>query len=338
MTAGFKFEHVGAEVNLIARLLRTDFWWLVAYGALANVCVIIVFAALFMGLGDSCVETAHFTTSHILDALSQAPTHQGKFLQRRATVLSAASLQGGVPKNTFRDALALSVHTFTTVGYGSVVPTCVEGNGLVVAETFCAVLVTAFLTGVMVAKVLQARPAIQFSTEALITEIDGISHLVFRLVRSCNYPLMEFTVKVFADFASSSRESETFQTQADDGRIVSSVSIPLTLVRSERLELHQFEVRHKIDETSPLHKSWKPHQVWTGLGVVTCYFDTSYNQECRQYHRYSPAQVIPCAKFDDMVQLPGGKLILFHHAKLNVHSHQEVEGELAAKMCTSEIL
>ena len=61
---------------------------------------------------------------------------------------------------SFEEALWLSVHTFSTVGYGSIYPVCLGGHFFVVFESFVSLLITATMGG-----------AIFFEVSTLITLI-----------------------------------------------------------------------------------------------------------------------------------------------------------------------
>ena len=75
-------------------------------GILLYTIAALTFAALFYAAGDKCYENEHTTS-------------EGRFLE----------------------VLWLSIHTFSSVGYGSIYPTCASTQMLVLLESYFAILV-----------------------------------------------------------------------------------------------------------------------------------------------------------------------------------------------------
>ena len=85
----------------------------------------------------------------------------------------------------------LSVHTISTVGYGTISPTCFSAQFVVGIESYCSVLVQAAVSAYVVFVMMRSRTRIRFSKNCLITRGDVDPELGerpidinFRLIRN----------------------------------------------------------------------------------------------------------------------------------------------------------
>ena len=119
-------------------------------GFVSNLALVLVFAALFMTCGEDCYVGDTFD---------------------------------------FEGMFALSVHTFTTVGYGSIFPTCPGGQLLTLVETFSALMAQLVLGALVLIKVLEPHARIRFATSVLISKCDDGWQLQIRLANQSRYAL-----------------------------------------------------------------------------------------------------------------------------------------------------
>ena len=84
---------------------------------------------------------------------------------------------------SFGDMLWLSVHAFSSIGFGSVYPSCASGQVLVLLEAFTSLVVSSVLAGVVLFQVMRPRARARFSSHLLVHESHGCSCLTFRLAR-----------------------------------------------------------------------------------------------------------------------------------------------------------
>ncbi len=137
--AGPSGEVVAINKRLSERLVEVV-PWLVRQHALAvifaGLCVYVLcalaFAAFFFALGESCFVVLI-----------------GDF--------------------GFFEMLWLSVHTFSTVGYGSVYPTCGAGNVAVLLESYISMLVQAIVGAYVVFVFMRSRAKVRFSKHCLVS-------------------------------------------------------------------------------------------------------------------------------------------------------------------------
>lgn len=73
--------------------------------------------------------------------------------------------------------LWLSVHTFSTVGYGSAHPTCAAAEVLVLAESFVQLVLTFWFSGFTIFAAMRPRSRVRFSKHYLLSPSkDTFSH------------------------------------------------------------------------------------------------------------------------------------------------------------------
>lgn len=103
--------------------------------------------------------------------------------------------------NHFGRAFFFSVHTFATIGYGTLHPIGAAANWLVTAEAFVGILAQALVTGVVFARFSRPRAHIIFSEQAVVAPYRGGRGFMFRLVNGRNNQLIELEIQVlFARF------------------------------------------------------------------------------------------------------------------------------------------
>lgn len=93
-------------------------------------------------------------------------------------------LVGGVANvhpRSFWDAFCFSVQTMGTIGYGSMWPTSVAANTVVVVESVTSLVITAVATGLIFSKFSRTTGRIAFSKHAVIGPMNGVPTLMIRV-------------------------------------------------------------------------------------------------------------------------------------------------------------
>ena len=140
-----------------------------------------------------------------------------------------------------REAFAFSLHSFTTLGYGSVFPhaSCVGAQLVVLLEFWVGIFVVGISTAVIFSKFLRPSPIVSFSKNCLISEdADGTPMLCFRFMPVTHTSLVNLRIEVAANI---------FRRDAE-GRIASGYNVKLKLKNSSSFSFFQFAARHRIDE------------------------------------------------------------------------------------------
>jgi len=239
--------------------IRAPLWLFVCSFLLINMVVVAAFAVLFYLCGQQCF------------------------------------VLGGNEAFTLHQMLWLSVHTFTTVGYGGHAPTgaCTGPQLLVFLEHFVGLLDVGIFTAMLLTKVMMpySRSAVRFSDKFLIGDEPDPEQgdkpepdrwLSFRLVRLVPQQLRDAELRVWCGILS----------YGSDGVVRSCAEYALPLENSRVSNLDSWIARHRIDADSPLH-----HERFKDLAFVNVTltaYDTAHMQETRVYHSYTP--------FRDMVR------------------------------------
>lgn len=154
-------------------------------------------------------------------------------------------LTGGMANaraGSFADAFFFSVQTMGTIGYGAISPASTAANLLVVAESLTGLILTAMATGIVFARFSRPSARVEFTREVVITPVDGVPTLSFRLGNQRGNQIVDAQIRVVLTRTETTLEGRTFYRMYD-----------LTLVRDRTLSLtRSFTVMHKIDATSPL--------------------------------------------------------------------------------------
>ena len=225
--------------NLVPYLLSLRPSLVLVNGAVLYTCLCALFAGIYFSLGEACFATDE--------------------------------------EFTFAETFWLSVHTFTTVGYGSIYPTCTSGQLVVMFESYISLVVTSVMGGRILFEVMRPRSRVRFSNVMLLDQSEcGTPVLTFRMARECGSLLRDAKIQVQARFVWHDASGST------QGRRET-----LMLRSSEFSQLEQWQVYHSIDGASPLLPLLgQLNTQLTGLEVSLVAFDTSYMQEVRLYVTY----------------------------------------------------
>ena len=102
----------------------------------------------------------------------------------------------GVRPGVFRDAFFFSVQTMGTIGYGAMYPTTTAAHCIVVAESVAGLILTALATGIIFARFTQTTGQLVFSDRVVISPMNGVPTLSFRVGNDRASTIFEATVRV----------------------------------------------------------------------------------------------------------------------------------------------
>jgi len=159
------------------------------------------------------------------------------------TSLGPEALQGNSSTGTgFWRAFFFSVQTFTTIGYGNVVPVGFAANLVDTLESLVSLLMVALLAGMIFARFSRPSAKIVYSDRAVVAPYRGITAFEFRIVNARRNEIIEVQAKLlFSRFERTDRGliRQYYQLALERDRVT---FFPLT-----------WTIVHPIDETSPLH-------------------------------------------------------------------------------------
>jgi inward rectifier potassium channel len=170
----------------------------------------------------------------------------GIYLALNAVFAAVYLALGGVVNvrpHSFWDAFCFSVQTMGTIGYGSMYPTSVAANVVMVAESVVSLLVTALATGLVFAKFSRSGARVAFSKHAVIGPMDGVPTLMVRVGNERGNSILEATIRVALIRTERIKEGTVFYRLID---------LKLTRDRSPAMA-RSWTVMHPIDAESPLH-------------------------------------------------------------------------------------
>jgi inward rectifier potassium channel len=167
------------------------------------------------------------------------------WLALNAGFASLYVLVGGLENaraRSFWDAFCFSVQTMGTIGYGSMYPTSVAANVVMISESVASLIVTAVATGLVFAKFSRSTARLVFSRHAVIGPMDGVPTLMLRVGNERGNQILEATVRVAIMRTERLKEGSTFYRMVD---------LKLTRDRSPAMA-RSWTVLHPIVDGSPL--------------------------------------------------------------------------------------
>lgn len=202
----------------------------------------------------------------------------------------------------FLDAWALSVHTLSTVGYGSLYPerTCGFAEAVVLVESYVGMVLGALLTGVIFTKFSAPRSKIEVSRNMVIRERemhDGRKERVleFRIGNFRGDPVWQAEVEVTIARLHTMSNGETWMKITD---------VPLERSSNQMLR-YGWNLIHVIDESSPLYgfdeDSWRASGV-RSIQVAVTGVDSVLMTQMFTREQLHPADVKFDHRFVDMVE------------------------------------
>jgi inward rectifier potassium channel len=239
----------------------------------------------------------------------------GAFLLTNALFAVAFLLVGGISHampESFRDAFFFSVQTMGTIGYGAMYPDSTAANVLVVLESIASLLLMAVSTGLVFAKFSRSTARFVFSRSAVITPLNGVPTLMFRLGNERSNQLVNAEIRLVMVRTERMPEGGTFYRMLD---LKPSRERALSLSRS-------WNVLHAIDGTSPLAGE-TPASVADKeieLQVMVIGIDDITMQMVHTTHRYFAKDILWGARMADVLtETPDG------HLQLDLGKFHDVE-------------
>jgi inward rectifier potassium channel len=202
------------------------------------------------------------------------------------------------------DAFFFSVHTMTTIGYGTMAPDTAVGHVLVAVEAFTGLLFTAGMTGLGFAKLSRPTARVLFSASAVIAPRDGVPHLCFRMANARHNQVVEAQLRVLVLVLERTREGVDLRVP---------IEVPLVRDRSAMFSL-TWTAMHRIDEKSPFFgPDWRERlaaveaEIYLSLTAT----DDTTGQGLHARYRYGLGDVVEGARFADVLStLPDGTRVI----------------------------
>lgn len=191
--------------------------------------------------------------------------------------------------NDFLNAFFLSIHTFSSVGFGTIAPTGLWANFITTIEAFVGFISIAMITGLLYGRFSMPKSKIRFSKNIILTKHNGHDAVMFKLVNRRNEILLNSSINVMFTIDQKSRE---LAFQKNYHRLKLEVDSILFFPLS-------WTIVHVIDETSPLNTINLQELIDRNgefIIVIQCY-DQTHQQTIMETHSYGPEDWIEGVKF-----------------------------------------
>ncbi len=190
---------------------------------------------------------------------------------------------------SFEDALAFSVQTISTIGYGALTPATTYANVLVATEALFGLLTFAFLAGILFNKFALPSARVIFSDKAVVTTQHKRPALVFRLANARDNQIVDAQVRL-----------TLIRTEVTPEGYEMRVPYDLKLDRDRSaLLLTAWMIVHRIDAESPL-AGQTAEQLEKADAILVATFmgiDGTFSQLIHACQFYGPSNLVWRAEF-----------------------------------------
>lgn len=198
----------------------------------------------------------------------------------------------GTPtEDKFWRAFFFSVHTFATIGYGTIQPVGYAANFLVTIESYVSMLAQALVTGVVFARFARPTARIVFSENAVIAPYQDITAFMFRIVNARSNQLIQVKAQViFSRFVEENgKKVRRFDQLTLERPLVTFFSLSWTIV-------------HPIDEQSPLYGCTAEdlHRSDAEFLILLSASDETFAQTVHARSSYKTDEILWNVKFSDI--------------------------------------
>ncbi len=188
-----------------------------------------------------------------------------------------------------------SVQTFTTVGYGNMLPSGIAANLVATVDAFIGLLSFAMATGLLFARFSRPTARIKFSDKALIAPYRDMSSLQFRIANERSNQLFDVeAVVIYSEIQ-----------QDGNRRVRRFFGMPLERRKVALFPLY-WNIVHPIDKDSPL--AGKTHQdlvnAQAEILIMITATDDTFSQTVHTRSSYRFDEITWGARFADMFHLP----------------------------------
>ncbi len=207
--------------------------------------------------------------------------------------LGPAALTGALEASasTFSRAFFFSVHTLSTVGYGSIVPASVAANALMTIESLFGLFGIALTTGLVFARFARPTAKILFSKNALVAPYRGERGLMFRIANQRSTQIIELEATV------------AFSRMVEEDGLRIRRFYPLALERQKVVFFPlAWTIVHPINRDSPFYDLTGEECLRSDaeLLVLLKGIDETFSQTVHARSSYTAEEILWSSKFSDL--------------------------------------
>src|SRR6185312_2063466 len=191
----------------------------------------------------------------------------------------------------FLKAFFFSIETFSTIGYGNIVPVSLAANAIVCVEAVTALLGFALATGLIFARFSRPTAKIVFSEPAVVAPYNGMAAFEFRIINARNNQLIEVGARVLMS---------KFE-HVDGNRIRKYYALSLEREKVVFFPL-SWTIVHPIDDKSPMRGLTRQELIAsdTEFLILLTGIDETFSQTVHARSSYRAEEVVWGAKFANM--------------------------------------
>jgi inward rectifier potassium channel len=194
---------------------------------------------------------------------------------------------------SFRDLYFFSVHTLSTIGYGTMAPKTTYANVLVAVQAFLGTVFVAVTTGLVFAKFSRPTARVMWSQKAIIIERDGKKLLMFRMANERANQIVEATLRAAVARTEVTADGERMRRFQD-----------ITLERDRNIVfVLSWTAMHVIDEKSPFY-NLTTEQMKAQTFQLICSLvgtDETFSQQVHSRNSYNPEDFVWNQRFADII-------------------------------------
>jgi inward rectifier potassium channel len=195
--------------------------------------------------------------------------------------------------NSFKDHFFFSIHTFGTIGYGSMYPQGTGAEVLMTAEALTSLFMNAMVTGLAFARFSKPTARVAWAKVACIADREGVPTLIIRVANERMNHVVDATMRVGVIRAETTKEGESVR-RVHDLQLLrsSSPSFILTWV-----------AMHPITKDSPLY-GMTPEQLAASeaeIIITLTGLDETLGQTIHSRTSYLPNEVRYGERFVDVI-------------------------------------
>lgn len=208
----FNVERTGSKrfvLDIYQHIIRVKWWWFFSYVIAIYFGTNFCFALIYSALGNNALSSFN----------------NGSFLER------------------LPDAFYFSIQTFTSVGYGSIVPTSGLANLVSACEALVGFIGFAIITGTLYGRFSKPVAKLEFSDHAVIKTSGKHNEFQFKLVNRRQTQMMNVSATLIYSSLIVEDEISTKDYELLDLRLSKILFFPLS-----------WTVVHEINESSPLYR------------------------------------------------------------------------------------
>lgn len=188
----------------------------------------------------------------------------------------------------FLSAFFFSVQTFTTVGYGAVHPVGHAANLIASTEALFGILSVSLVSGILFGRFTQKRESIVFSRQAVITHLNGLQTLQFRIANKRTVELIEMHARCVCsmmEIRNGEKKRQYFNMELERNSLM---LFPLN-----------WTIVHPINENSPLYDKSRKELIDQEFEMIILIsgFDDSAKQTIYSKYSYVAEDLIYDHKF-----------------------------------------